>query len=571
MVAAQNCVAKRSVAVDGAKSNAGLCDDASIFSNASTREPDDYLNAVVRSLPRGSSSSSPANLSASQSFSADSSGAESETLTTQAPTPRSNAPAAASSDARRKKIEQEPVCAQFIRVNKSAPQREYSVGEVRRHCTADDCWVIVEGKVYNVTGWLQRHPAGEIIILNVAGMDITDAFLVNHLPWVRERLLPLYQIGCVKQDKQSQSVSLIARDFRRLAQWFEAEGWYKTSYLYYTQMLLWYLFLFVTSIWCVMYGTSFFVRSLLGAALMAIFWQQIAFLGHDLGHMAVFHDRVLDNLCGVIGGNLLMGIALGWWKATHNVHHLVTNYHEYDPDIQHLPVLAVSRKFFAGIYSFYHKRRFEFDAISQQIVRRQHLLFYPIMFLARFNLYLQSILLLLHPRDAIKRGVTYPRLELAMLMGFYAWFSRLISYLPTWTEFFVFLFLSHGLAGILHLQICLSHFPMEVLDQKADGLPLEKLEFVPQQLRTSLDVDCHPWLDWFHGGLQFQTTHHLYPLLPRHRLREAMDIVEKLCEKHGLKYNKLRFFNANALILKTLKNTADGIHPWLHSLAMCEG
>ena len=24
------------------------------------------------------------------------------------------------------------------------------------------------------------------------------------------------------------------------------------------------------------------------------------------------------------------------------------------------------------------------------------------------------------------------------------------------------------------------------------------------QLSTTLDVDCYRWMDWFHGGLQFQ-------------------------------------------------------------------
>lgn len=231
----------------------------------------------------------------------------------------------------------------------------------------------------------------------------------------------------------------------------------------------------------------------------------------------------------------------------------------------------MSRKFFSGIYSFYHRRRFEFDWLSRQVVQRQHFLFYPVMFLARFNLYLQSILLLAQPSEARKRGVTYPRLELVMLAIFYLWFTQLLRCFPSWTELLIFLFMSHGLAGVLHLQICLSHFPMQVLDPKTNGLPLEKMEFMRQQLQTSLDVDCWPWLDWFHGGLQFQTTHHLFPLLPRHRLREAMHLVQALCDKYQLTYNKLSFFQANRLILTTLKTVADGIHPWLYSLAMCDG
>ena len=33
--------------------------------------------------------------------------------------------------------------------------------EIRKHCTADDCWIVLEGLVYNVSDWKKRHPGGE--------------------------------------------------------------------------------------------------------------------------------------------------------------------------------------------------------------------------------------------------------------------------------------------------------------------------------------------------------------------------------------------------------------------------
>lgn len=455
----------------------------------------------------------------------------------------------------------------YVKANKRAPLRLYSIEDVRKHNTKEDCWVIVDGKVYDVTSWIERHPGGELLILDVAGMDITDAFLVNHLSWVREKLLPHYQVGYVRD----YAPSAMSKDFCDMALMLEKNGWYTTSYWYYAGMVTWYIGLFASSLFCIFKGQTFFPRCILSALLMAIFWQQIAFLGHDLGHMAVTHDRVVDNLMGVCGGNLFMGIAIGWWKATHNVHHLVTNYLEYDPDIQHLPVLAVTDKFFSGVYSFYHERRMEFDKVAQFFVRRQHWLFYPVMFVARFNLYLQSILLLIRPAEARRRGVSYPRLELLMLAGFYTWFTLLLRYFPSWTERTIFVILSHGAAGILHLQICLSHFSMDIMDQKKDGKPLEKTEFLRQQVETCLDVDCAKTNDWFHGGLQFQTAHHLFPLMPRHRLRELVPLTEDLCAKHHMEYHKVPFWDANRMILGTLRTTADRLHPWLYSLLMCEG
>ncbi len=39
----------------------------------------------------------------------------------------------------------------------------YSAKEVARHTTPDDCWLIVKGKVYDVSGWGENHPGGVVI------------------------------------------------------------------------------------------------------------------------------------------------------------------------------------------------------------------------------------------------------------------------------------------------------------------------------------------------------------------------------------------------------------------------
>jgi L-lactate dehydrogenase (cytochrome) len=41
--------------------------------------------------------------------------------------------------------------------------------EVAKHNTRESCWVIVQGRVYDVTDFLEDHPAGPSIILRYAG------------------------------------------------------------------------------------------------------------------------------------------------------------------------------------------------------------------------------------------------------------------------------------------------------------------------------------------------------------------------------------------------------------------
>lgn len=51
-----------------------------------------------------------------------------------------------------------------------------SLHEVKQHNKPDDCWVIIHGKVYDLTKFLPYHPGSPHVILNVAGKDATHQF-----------------------------------------------------------------------------------------------------------------------------------------------------------------------------------------------------------------------------------------------------------------------------------------------------------------------------------------------------------------------------------------------------------
>merc|ERR1719265_2379355 len=121
--------------------------------------------------------------------------------------------------------------------------------------------------------------------------------------------------------------------------------------------MLWFFTLWAGSVYCILYGESTFVRAWVGGLLMGCFFQQLAFFGHDIGHNGVTHMNNFEEIFGICTvANAWSGISCGWWKATHNVHHLVTNSIEYDPDIQHMPAFAVDPKLMKGYYSFYHMK-----------------------------------------------------------------------------------------------------------------------------------------------------------------------------------------------------------------------
>lgn len=289
---------------------------------------------------------------------------------------------------------------------------------------------------------------------------------------------------------------------------------------------------------------------ILASIAMGFFFQQVAFIGHDAGHHQITHDQETDETIGLVVGNILSGISIGWWKRSHNAHHVVTNSVNCDPDIQHLPVFAITDKFFKPVLSMYHNKTFFFDRISHFFVSNQHLLYYVIMGMARFNLYIQSFLHVLTHVHAKKC-----KIELITLGMFWCWFLILCSLIPSLSGKLAFVFISHFIAGLLHVQITLSHFSMATYH----GLPMNAYDtdtFFISQMETTLNVSCPPYMDFFHGGLQFQIEHHLYPRASRPYLRTLSHKIQKLCKKQGVEYASLSFYDANKEVISSLKETA---------------
>merc|ERR1712178_63631 len=71
----------------------------------------------------------------------------------------------------------------------------FSKEEVAKHNNAADCWVILDGKVLNVTSFLKEHPGGELAIVTFAGKDATEEFNMIHPPDVIGKYAPDAVIG----------------------------------------------------------------------------------------------------------------------------------------------------------------------------------------------------------------------------------------------------------------------------------------------------------------------------------------------------------------------------------------
>lgn len=77
------------------------------------------------------------------------------------------------------------------------PVTYYRLSEVAKRNSAKEIWLVIHGRVYDVTRFLNEHPGGEEVLLEQAGADASESFEdVGHSSDARE-MLKQYYIGDV--------------------------------------------------------------------------------------------------------------------------------------------------------------------------------------------------------------------------------------------------------------------------------------------------------------------------------------------------------------------------------------
>ncbi|PPD81046.1 hypothetical protein GOBAR_DD22024 [Gossypium barbadense] len=379
-------------------------------------------------------------------------------------------------------------------------KRYISAEELKEHNKSGDLWISIQGKVYDVSEWAKEHPGGEIPLLNLAGQDVTDAFLAYH-PGTAWQYLDKLFTGYHLKDFE---VSEVSKDYRRLVSEFAKADVIACGHI-----------LGRPSCWAC-FGCK--AHTLVTIQVITRFYQ----------------------------GNCLTGISIAWWKWTHNAHHIACNSLDHDPDLQHIPVFAVSSHFFTSLTSSFYGRTLNFDPLARFLVSYQHWTYYPVMIVARVNLFVQTFLLLFSNRSVPDRGF-----NIMGILVFWTWFPLLVSCLPNWPERIMFVLVSFAVTSIQHVQFTLNHFSANVYV----GLPTGN-DWFEKQTSGTIDISCPSMMDWFFGGLQFQLEHHLFPRLPRCHLRKVSPLVRELCKKHKLPYRSLSFWEANKSTIRTLRTAA---------------
>ena len=271
---------------------------------------------------------------------------------------------------------------------------------------------------------------------------------------------------------------------------------------------------------------------MLNAAFLAFIIVQMSFMGHDLGHKQVFQSSRNNDILGLFV-SFLIGINLTWWVEKHNEHHSNPNDLDMDPDIE-LPVLAFSEDQARGM-----------KGVARLIVRHQAFLFYPLVCFEGFVLKFSGI------RHMLTNRLKFPIAEPIMMAGHIGVYAGLVFLsLPVW-QGLLFIAVNQLLIGLyIGSTFAPNHKGMLMIDGKL------KLDFLRRQVLSSRNVKSSPVNDFLYGGLNYQIEHHLFPSMPRNRLKEAQEIVRPFCGEHLISYYETGVIQSQREILQYLHHVS---------------
>jgi fatty acid desaturase len=249
------------------------------------------------------------------------------------------------------------------------------------------------------------------------------------------------------------------------------------------------------------------------AVALGLATTQLGFQLHDAGHKQMFERNSLNDLVGYLTGNGLLGVSYGWWVDKHNRHHASPNDVDDDPDINNLAI------------AYTQAQALERRGPLRLLAAYQAFAFFPMLCLLAVSMHISGIVHLFSARTKRRR------LEVVLLLGHAAvYFGVLVWLLGPWAALLVIV-VHKAVAGIYMASVFApNHKGMPQIDGTT------QLDFLRKQVLTARNVRSGAATDLWYGSLNYQIEHHLFPAMPRNRVRAAHRIVLEFCGEVGVPY-----------------------------------
>lgn len=379
----------------------------------------------------------------------------------------------------------------------------------------------------DVSDYERWHPGGEVVLREFIGRDATTPFFAMH-PASAHAWLKARKVDTKKAPPAPACNAALRDDYVRLHEAFRARGWLDPS-------LRPLLMCFASSVPFLLlaafcpWDSSGRLHPILLGFFAGMFWHQLAFSLHDVLHGEIFRKKSTAHLVGYLLA-LVLGFLSSHWDEEHLAHHVMSNDVDHDLQQNNSPLITVDRKQIT-------EKRDQLNVaadVRRWLLKTNHWFWLiAATWGGRFALQIVAVVWALKkPRTRLWQiGIlvchyvllaAFLRSRSGPFVGFFGvdlgpWLAGLVMYLTV---------------GALHIQLLINHASRPMTCDKDSHLRSAGADWVSWQADATADIHCPWWADWYHGGLQFQITHHLFPRLRSDRLRLATIEVYALLRRH---------------------------------------
>src|SRR5712692_6895812 len=146
-----------------------------------------------------------------------------------------------------------------------------------------------------------------------------------------------------------------------------------------------------------------------------------------------------------------------------------------------------------------------------------------------------------------RKKAKYIRTEALLLTLHYGLYVCFLLWRLNFWQVLPFIIVHHAFFGLYLGSIgAPNHKGMPIMDEDSPA------DFLRQQVLAARNVKGLPLVDFWYGGLNYQIEHHLFPTMPRNKLRQARPLVKAFCEEHAIAYCETSMLQSYQDILRFL-------------------
>lgn len=374
---------------------------------------------------------------------------------------------------------------------------------------------IINNKEYDFTKF--KHPGGERFMSYAYGVDATELYLLHHKN--NPKLLEKFYVKDIDQCKEQKSYNLrqeIINDFNKPL---------KLSNKKY------YEYIIVTHMFFIAYILSFigmiYYKSYLLTSLYSVFnWLVVSNIMHHASHGSLFKSQFLNTIYNFI--SIFSGYSSFAWDGQHIYsHHTVTNEDNDHDSLSKYPLLITNpnnTKNKKNIHKFQH-------------------LYAPILYsFSLMSFWFVDIIGILNNFKVYKTNIQYRTTKLRCI------FECIIAKICLFCIIYInyhfnglkFCFISN-LLHIIILSNILS-YTFIINHETTDINFISSNDIAYHQISNTCNYKASYLWSYFHGFLNYQIEHHLFPSLHPLLYSEISNSVQKVCKKHNINYISLNNF-----------------------------